>query len=67
MIGSTIGLALGLAAGKLISGRQFGILQADPLVLIGAVLLFGLVGLVACYVPVRRASTIRAIEALRYE
>jgi putative ABC transport system permease protein len=67
VIGSTIGLALGLAAGKLISGRQFGILQADPLVLIGAVLSFGLVGLVACYVPVRRASTIRAIEALRYE
>jgi putative ABC transport system permease protein len=67
VIGSAIGLALGLAAGKLISGRQFGILQADPLVLIGSAFLFGLVGLVACYVPVRRASTIRAIEALRYE
>ena len=65
--GSVIGLALGLAAGKLISGRQFGILAADPLVLVGAAVLFAIVGLIACYVPVRRASTIKAVEALRYE
>ena len=65
--GSAIGLALGLAAGKLISGRQFGILAADPLVLVGAAVLFAIVGLIACYVPVRRASTIKAVEALRYE
>jgi putative ABC transport system permease protein len=66
-VGSAIGLALGLAAGKLISGRQFGILAADPFVLLGAAILFGIVGLIACYVPVRRASTIKAVEALRYE
>jgi len=65
--GSAIGLALGLAAGRLISGRQFGIAQADPIVLAGAAFLFGVVGLVACYIPVRRASTIKAVEALRYE
>jgi putative ABC transport system permease protein len=65
--GSAIGLALGVAAGKFISGRQFGILAADPLVLAGAAVLFAIVGLVACYVPVRRASTIKAVEALRYE
>jgi len=65
--GSAIGLGLGLAAGKLISGRQFGILAADPLVLAGAAVLFAIVGLIACYVPVRRASTIKAVEALRYE
>jgi predicted permease len=67
VIGSVIGLALGLGAGKLLSGRRFGIPQADPVVLAGAALLFAVVGLIACYVPVRRAASIRAIEALRYE
>jgi ABC-type antimicrobial peptide transport system permease subunit len=67
VIGSAIGLALGLGAGKLLSGRRFGVPQADPVVLIGAGLLFAIVGLVACYLPVRRAASIRATEALRYE
>jgi predicted permease len=67
VLGTIIGLALGLGAGKLISGRQFGILQADPLVLIGAAALFAIVGLIACYMPVRRAMGIRPTEALRYE
>lgn len=67
VIGSVIGLALGLGAGRLLSGRRFGIPQADPVVLAGAALLFAVVGLIACYVPVRRAASIRATEALRYE
>ena len=66
-IGSAIGLLLGLGAGALLSGRRFGIPQADPVVLVGAALLFAVVGLIACYVPVRRAAAIRAMEALRYE
>ena len=65
--GSIVGLALGLGAGKLLSGRQYGIPQFDPVVLAGAAALFALVGLAACYVPVRRAIRIRATEALRYE
>jgi len=65
--GSIVGLALGLGAGKLLSGRQYGIPQFDPVVLVGAATLFALVGLAACYVPVRRAVRIRATEALRFE
>lgn len=65
--GSIAGLTLGLGAGKLLSGRQYGIPQFDPVVLAGAAALFALVGLAACYVPVRRAIRIRATEALRYE
>jgi hypothetical protein len=67
VIGSGIGLAMGLGAGRLLSGRRFGIPQSDPMVLAGAAVLFLLVGLVACYVPVRRAARVRAMEALRYE
>ena len=65
--GSIAGLTLGLGAGKLLSGRQYGIPQFDPVVLAGAAALFALVGLAACYVPVRRAIRIRATEALRCE
>jgi predicted permease len=65
--GSIVGLALGLGAGKLLSGGRFGVPQFDPLVLAGAAAVFALVGLAACYVPVRRAVRIRATEALRYE
>jgi predicted permease len=66
-IGSMIGLALGLGAGRLLSRRQFGIPQFDPLVLLGAAVLFAIVGFVACYMPVRRAVRIRPTEALRHE
>jgi putative ABC transport system permease protein len=65
--GSVIGLAFGLGAGRLLSRRQFGIPQFDPLVLLGAAVLFAIVGLFACYMPVRRAVRIRPTEALRYE
>lgn len=66
-LGSGIGLVLGLGAGTLLSKRQFGIPQFDPPVLVGAAVLFTVVGLVACYMPVRRAVRIRPTEALRYE
>jgi putative ABC transport system permease protein len=66
-IGSAAGLTLGLAAGRLLAGRRFGIPQFDLVVLVGAACLFALVGLAACYMPVRRAVRIRATEALRYE
>ena len=66
-LGSVIGLALGIGAGRAISGRRFGIPQTDPTTLVVAAVLFVIVGLVACYVPVRRAARIRAMEALRYE
>jgi ABC-type antimicrobial peptide transport system permease subunit len=39
----------------------------DAVVFGGAAALFIVVGLVACYVPVRRATRIHATEALRYE
>jgi len=36
-------------------------------ILVGAAALFALIGLLACYVRVRRASRITAMEALRVE
>ena len=48
----------GLGAGRLLSSSRYGLPQFDPLTLTGAVILLALVGLVACYVPVRRAARI---------
>ncbi len=66
-IGGGIGLLLGAAVGKLLSGPRFGVPPADAALFAGAAALFALVGLAACYVPARRATRIGAMEALRYE
>lgn len=39
----------------------------DPVTLTGVVLLFGFVALLACWVPVRRATRVDPLDALRYE
>ncbi len=69
--GAGIGLLLGLAAGRLVMGRGFGpgveVPPFDGPTFLGAALLFAVVGLVACYAPLRRAIRIAAMDALRYE
>ena len=66
-IGSAIGLTLAAAGGRLVTRLLFGLAPIDPVTFGGAALLFGLVGMAACYVPVRRATLIDPTEALRYE
>jgi len=70
-IGAAIGLLLGAAAGRLVMGRGFGpgveVPPSDAMTFVVATLLFAVVGLAACYAPVRRAVRIQAMEALRYE
>jgi putative ABC transport system permease protein len=64
--GSVAGLLMGAAAGVLLS-RRFNIPAADAPLLVGAAALFAVVGLMACLVPARRATGIRATDALRCE
>jgi macrolide transport system ATP-binding/permease protein len=65
-VGSLIGLALGAGAGVVLRAR-LGSPPPDPMTFAGAAALFAIVGLIACYVPARRATRIGAMEALRYE
>ena len=66
-VGAAVGLALAIAAGHAIAGLLFGVPPTDPVTLAGAVVLFMAIGLTACYEPVRRATRIGAMEALRHD
>src|SRR5881397_2048340 len=65
--GMAIGLVLAAGASRLLGSLLFGVSPGDPLAFGGAAVLFCLIGLIACYVPARRATAVDAMEALRYE
>jgi ABC-type antimicrobial peptide transport system permease subunit len=66
-VGVSIGVPVVFVVGKWISSLLFGVKAADPLVIALAAVLMFLVGIVACYVPARRAMRLDPIVALRYE
>jgi ABC-type antimicrobial peptide transport system permease subunit len=66
-IGSVIGLVLAATATRLLRTLLFGVRPLDLLTFGGAVVLFAAIGMLACYLPTRRAVRIDAMEALRYE
>ncbi len=67
LVGAVIGLLLAAAGSRLLVRLLFGVPPLDPATFAGAVLLFAVIGLAACYMPTRRATRINATEALRYE
>jgi ABC-type antimicrobial peptide transport system permease subunit len=76
---SAVTLGIGLAAGiatafaltylsaRLLSGLLFGVNAADPLPFLGTAPALALVGLVASYIPARRAASVDPMVALRHE
>jgi predicted permease len=66
-IGSSLGLALGLAGGRLLSSIVYEASACDPLVLAAVALTMAVIGLGAALAPARRALSIDPIRALRQE
>jgi predicted permease len=67
LIGAAIGVPLVFAAGKWISSLLFGLQPADPAALVFAIALMFFIGVVASYLPARRATRVDAMVALRQE
>jgi ABC-type antimicrobial peptide transport system permease subunit len=65
LVGVALGLAVALAATRVLASLLYQVRPADPAALGGAVLLLVVVALVATLVPVRRALRIDPIDALR--
>ena len=65
--GVVIGVALGLGAAKSASALLFGLRPTDPATLASATALLAAIGLIASYVPARRASKLDPMKTLRQE
>ena len=67
LIGVAIGVAASFAFTRWMSSMLFGVKASDPLTFVAVPLLLGLVALLACAIPARRATKVDPMVALRYE
>ena len=65
--GIVVGLALTLAAERLIKSALFGVSPLDALTLAAAVAVLAAVSMLAAFIPARRAASIDPLEAMRIE
>lgn len=66
-IGVVVAVPCAILLGRALRSQLFGVSAADPLTLVGVVLLMVVVGLAAAMVPARRAANVEPMEALRSE
>jgi len=66
-IGVVLGLIVSVAIGRVIATQLWGVSAYDPWTLVSVPLVLLLTGLVACWLPARRASQVDPLVALRYE
>jgi predicted permease len=67
VVGSVAGLILGILATRVLASIVYQATPRDPLVLAGAVLTMSLLGLVATWIPARRALSVDPMTLLREE
>jgi ABC-type antimicrobial peptide transport system permease subunit len=67
MVAVAIGLVCAVAMGRIASALLFGVTPVDPVALAGAAIILGVVSVMACYIPARRASRVDPVVALAQE
>jgi putative ABC transport system permease protein len=60
-----VGLAVSVAAAKYVETQLFGVSATDPAVFVAVPASLAIVGLIACWLPARRASAVDPVKALR--
>jgi putative ABC transport system permease protein len=67
VVGVVVGLAMAAVLTPLLSGLLFGVRPSDPLTYGAISLVLAAVGVLACYIPARRATKVDPMTALRAE
>jgi ABC-type antimicrobial peptide transport system permease subunit len=67
LLGLTVGMVAALALGRLLTTQLYQVSPHNPVLLATTALTLGVVALLACFLPARRATFVNPIEALRAE
>jgi predicted permease len=65
--GLTLGLAAAFPAARLMGSLPIGVSPTDPVVFVAVAAVLAFVGVVACWLPARRAAGLDPVKAIRYE
>ena len=67
LAGIAVGAVAAIVATKLLADMLFGIKPGDPATLLAIAILLGVVALIGCVIPARRAVQVDPMKALRAE